>query len=91
MVCGDKLTFTVMEDVYFLTGLAFRGAPLPAEPVVLGDGQLVVLTRRYCSGEKFMSGSMVSIGVIEGLVHRCTTMMIMRVYGSLVTQWINGG
>jgi hypothetical protein len=33
----------------------------------------------------------VSIGLIDALAHRCIAMMIVRVYGSLATQWINGG
>jgi hypothetical protein len=57
IVRGEHLAFSVMEDVYFLTGLPFRGTLLPAEPVVPGDGQLVVLAQTYCSGENFMSGS----------------------------------
>jgi hypothetical protein len=91
MVWGEQLAFTVVEDVYFLTGLPFRGTPLPTEPVVPGDGQLVVLAQRYCSGENFMSGSMVSIGAMDALVHRCMAAMIVRVYGSLATQRISGG
>jgi hypothetical protein len=41
--------------------------------------------------EKFMSGFMVSIGVMDALVHHCVAMMVMIFYGSLVTQWISGG
>jgi hypothetical protein len=91
IVRGEQLAFTAVEDVYFLTGLPFRGTPLPAEPVLPGDGQLVVLAQRYCSGENFMSGSMVSIGAMDALVHRCMAAMVVRVYGSLATQRISGG
>jgi hypothetical protein len=80
-----------VEDVYFLIGLPFRGTPLPAKPVLPGDGQLVTLGWRYCSREKFMLGFVVSIGPMDALVHRCVTMMIVTVYGSLVTQWISSG
>jgi hypothetical protein len=38
-----------------------------------------------------MSSSMVSIGVIDSLVHHCVAVMVVRVYGSLTTQWISGG
>jgi hypothetical protein len=38
-----------------------------------------------------MSGSVVSIGAMDALVHRCVAAMIVRVYGSLTTQWISGG
>jgi hypothetical protein len=91
MVQGEKLAFTAVEDVYFLTGLPFRGTPLPTEPVVPGDGQLVTLGRRYCMRDDFMSGSVVSIGAMDALVHRCVAAMVVRVYGSLATQWISGG
>ena len=79
-----------MENVYFLNGLPFWGTPLLVKPIVPRDGQLVVLARRYCSGEIFMLGSMVSIGEMDDLVHRCMAAMIMRVYGSLSTQRISG-
>jgi hypothetical protein len=38
-----------------------------------------------------MSGSMVSIDVMDALVHRFVAVMVVRVYGSLVTQGISGG
>jgi hypothetical protein len=38
MVRGEHLAFIAVEDVYFLIGLPFRGTPLLAEPVLLGDG-----------------------------------------------------
>ena len=31
---GERVAFTVVEDVYFLTRLPFRGTPLPAVPVL---------------------------------------------------------
>jgi hypothetical protein len=91
IVRGEKLTFSVTEDVYFLTGLPFRGSPLPVDPLLPGDGQLVDLAQTYCTGEDFMSGSVVRIGVMDTLVHRCIAAMIVRVYGSLATQRISGG
>jgi hypothetical protein len=33
----------------------------------------------------------VSIASIDSLVHHCIAAMIVRVYGSLATQWISGG
>jgi hypothetical protein len=77
--------------VYFLTGVPFQGSTLPAEPVLLRDGQLADMARTYCTGEDFMYGSVVRIGAMDALVHRCITMMIVRVYGSLATQRISGG
>jgi hypothetical protein len=38
-----------------------------------------------------MSGSIVSIGAMDTLCHRFVAVMIVRVYGSLVTQRISGG
>jgi hypothetical protein len=38
-----------------------------------------------------MSGSIVSIGAMDALVHHCIATMIVRVYGSFATQRINGG
>jgi hypothetical protein len=38
-----------------------------------------------------MSGTIVSIRAMDALVHRCIAVMIVRVYGSLATQWISGG
>jgi hypothetical protein len=70
IVQGEQLTFSVIEDVYFLTGLPFRGSPLPVEPVLLGDGQLADLVWTYCTGQEFMSGLVVRI-VYEVLVRRC--------------------
>jgi hypothetical protein len=32
-----------------------------------------------------MSGSVVSIGAMDALLHRCVAAMIVRVYGSLAT------
>jgi hypothetical protein len=91
MVWGEQLAFIAVEDVYFLTGLPFRGMPLLAEPMLPGDGQLDTLGQRYCSRENFMSVSIVSIGDMDALVHRCVVTMIVRVYGSLATQQISGG
>jgi hypothetical protein len=91
IVQGEKLTFSMTEDVYFLTGLSFLGSALHIDPLFPWDGQLVNLARTYYSGEDFMSGSMVRIGVMDSLVHICIATMIIRVYGSLDTQWISGG
>ena len=38
-----------------------------------------------------MSGSVLSIGVMDAPVHRCVVEMIVRLYGSLTTQQISGG
>jgi hypothetical protein len=38
-----------------------------------------------------MSENVVSIGGMDALVHCCIAAMIVKVYGSLATQWISGG
>ena len=85
IVQGEKIAFTAVEDVYLLTGLPFQGMPLLAEPVLPRDVVLVTVGQRFCLGVNFMSGIVVSIGVMDALVHRCIVAMILRVYGSLAT------
>jgi hypothetical protein len=85
IVSGENLELSAEEDVYFLTGLPFRGTLLPAEPVVVGEGQLATLAQTYCSGEDFMSGLVVRIGAMDALVHCCMEVMVVRVYGLLTT------
>jgi hypothetical protein len=91
LVRGEQIPSTAMEDIYFLTGLPFRGTPLPVEPMLPRTIQLVEIGRRYYSGRDFMSGTVVSISVIDSLAHHCMAAMIVRIYGSLVTQRISGG
>jgi hypothetical protein len=91
MVRGEKIAFTAVEDIYFLTGLPFWGTPLPAELVLPEDVALVTVGWRFCSRENFMSGSIVSIRAVDALAHHCIIVMIVRVYGSLATQRISGG
>jgi hypothetical protein len=88
---GEQIAFNAVEDIYFLTGLPFRGTPLPADPVLSRDTQLHTVTERYCSGKRYMAGMAVSISGIDSLLHRCIATMIIRVYGSLVTHRISGG
>ena len=38
-----------------------------------------------------MLGSIMSIRAMDALAHHCIAAMIVRVYGSLATQWISGG
>jgi hypothetical protein len=91
IVRGKQLTFSTMEDVYFLMGLPFQGMALPTDPQFPGDVHLVDLAWRYCSGLNIMSGSVVRIEAMDDLLHQCITMMIVRIYRSLATQWISGG
>jgi hypothetical protein len=90
LVRGEQIPFTAVEDVYFLTRLPFRGTLLPVEPVLPRDTTLATIGTCFCSGPEFMSGTVVSISAIDSLVHRCIVVMIVHVYGSLVTQQISG-
>jgi hypothetical protein len=62
------------------------GTPLSVEPLLPGDVQLATLGRRYFSRENFISGFIMSIGAMDALVHHHVAAMIVRVYGSLMTQ-----
>jgi hypothetical protein len=91
LVRGEQITFTAVEDIYFLTGLPFRGTPLPADPVLPRDTPLQEVAERYCSGEHYMTGSSVRISGIDALLHRCVAAMIVRVYGTRAPHRISGG
>ena len=65
LVRGEQVSFTTVEDIYFLTGLPFWGTPLPAEPVLPRTTLLTDIGWRYCSGQNFMSGTVVSISAID--------------------------
>jgi hypothetical protein len=65
--------------------------PLPMEPVLPMTILLADIGQRYCSGRDFMSGTVVSIAVVDSLAHHCIAVMIVRVYGPLKTQQISGG
>jgi hypothetical protein len=56
LVRGEQIAFTAVEDVYFLTGLPFRGTPLPVVPVLSRETELRDVARRHCSGEDYMIG-----------------------------------
>jgi hypothetical protein len=77
LVRGEQIAFTAVEDVYFLTGLPFRGTPLSEVPVLPRDIDLCEVAERYCSGERYMTGSSVSISRIDVLLHRCVAAMIV--------------
>jgi hypothetical protein len=87
---GEQVAFTVVEDVYFLTGLPFRGTPLSAVPVLPRGIDLPEVAERYCSGEHYMTGSSVRISVIDVLLHHCVAAMIVRVYGTRAPHQISG-
>jgi hypothetical protein len=82
LVRGEQIAFTVVEDIYFLTGLPFRGTPLRAVPVLPSDTDLAEVVERYCSDGYYMTGSSVRIRAIDVLLHRCVAAMIVRVYGT---------
>jgi hypothetical protein len=43
LVRGEKIPFTAVEDIYFLTGLLFQETPLLAEPMLPRDTALVTI------------------------------------------------
>jgi hypothetical protein len=90
LVRGEQITFTAVEDVYFLTGLPFRGTPLPAVPMLPRDTDLRTVVDQYCSGD-YMTGTSVRISGIDVLLHRCVAAMIVQVYGSPAPHRISGG
>jgi hypothetical protein len=69
IVQGEQFPFTAVEDVYFLTGLPFRGMPLLVEPVLPRDTPLATMGQRYCSGPNYMSDTVLSIGAMDALEH----------------------
>jgi hypothetical protein len=49
------------------------------------------MVARHCTGSNPMSGSVIRIEAIDDLLTECITAMVVRIYGSLGTQWITGG
>jgi hypothetical protein len=91
LVRGERVSFTVEEDVYFLTGLPFQGTPMLAAPVLPREGDLAEVAGRFCSGAHYMTRSAMRINALDFLLHRCVAAMIVRVYGSTVPHRISGG
>jgi len=91
IVQGEQIPFTAVEDMYFLTGLPFRGTPLPTKPVLPRDTSLATVGQRYYSGHNYMSKIVVSIRAMDALAHHFIATMIVRVYGSLAMKWISSG
>jgi hypothetical protein len=90
-VRGERVDFTAMEDVYFLTGLPFRGTPMLGAPMMPRETDLAQYAGRFCSREDYMTGSAVRINALDVLLHRCVASMIVRIYGSTVPHRISGG
>jgi hypothetical protein len=90
-VRGERVEFTAEVDVYFLTGLPFRGTPMLTAPVMPRETDLAGFARRFCSGVHFMTGSAVRINALDVLLHRCVASMIVRIYGSTAPHRISGG
>jgi hypothetical protein len=91
IVRGEKLTFSATEDVYFLTGLPFRGMALVVDPHLLGEDQVETMVARHCTGPNPMSGLVICIEAIDDLLTECIATMVVRIYRSLGTQRITGG
>jgi hypothetical protein len=90
-VRGERVDFTAEEDIYFLTGLPFRGTLMLVVPVMPRETDLAGFARRFCSGARFMTGSAVRISALDVLLHRCVASMIVRIYGSTTPHRISGG
>jgi hypothetical protein len=91
LVRGERVEFTAEVDVYFLTGLPFRGTPMLTTPVMPRETNLAGFARRFCSGRHFMTGSAVRINALDVLLHRCVASMIVRIYGSTAPHRMSGG
>jgi hypothetical protein len=91
VVRGEQLTFSATENIYFLTGLPFWGRELVVDPHIPGEDRVETITVRHCSGLNPMSGLVVWIEALDDLLTECIETMVVRIYGSLGTQWITGG
>jgi hypothetical protein len=90
-VRGERVHFTAEEDIYFLTGLPFRGTSMLSAPVMPRETDLAGFARRFFSGGHYMTGSTVRINALDVLLHRCVASMIVRIYGSTAPHQISGG
>jgi hypothetical protein len=90
-VRGERVEFTAEEDIYFLTGLPFRGTSMLVAPVMPREMDLAGFARRFFSGARYMTGSAVRINALDVLLHRCVASMIVRIYGSTTPHRISGG
>jgi hypothetical protein len=85
------MALSSMEDVYFLTGLPFRGIALSVDPQLSGNERLVNLVHRHWLGPNPMLGSIICIEVIDELLTHYISAMVVRIFRSLVTQRITRG
>jgi hypothetical protein len=90
-VRGERVDFTIMEDVYFLTGLPFRGTPMLTSPTMARGMDLEEYAGQFCPGGDYMTGSAVRINALGVLLHRCVASMVVRIYGSTAPHRISGG
>jgi hypothetical protein len=91
MVSGEKITFSVTEDMYFLMGIPFRGRALAVDLHLPWEDQLETMVARHCSILNLMSGSVIRIEATDEFLTECITTIVMRIYRSLGTQQITGG
>jgi hypothetical protein len=83
-VRGERVEFTAEEDIYFLTGLPFRGTPMLVAPVMPRETDLAGFARRFCSGARFMTGSAVRISALDVLLAS------LRCIDDSADLWIHG-
>jgi hypothetical protein len=83
--------FSTTEDMYFLTGLPFRGREVVMDPHIPGEDRVETMAAQNFLGPNPMSGSIVWIEAIDELLIECIATMVVRIYGSLGTQPITCG
>jgi hypothetical protein len=91
IVREEHLTFSAIDDVYFLTGLPFCGMAPLIDPQLAREDRVGDLEARHCTGLNPMSGSVIHIEAIDDLLMESIEYMVVKIYGSLGTQWITGG
>jgi hypothetical protein len=64
---------------------------LPIDPQLSGEDRVGDLVAHHCTGPNPMLGLVIRIETIDDLLTECIATMVVRIYGSLGTQWITGG
>jgi hypothetical protein len=72
-------------------GLPFYGMALSIDPQLLGYEKVGDLEARCYIRLNPILGSVIQIEAIDDLLMECIIAMLVRIYGSLGTQWITRG
>jgi hypothetical protein len=78
----QKMIFSTVKDVYFLTVLPFCRMALPMDPWLPGDERVGDLVACHCMGPCMMLSSFIWIEVIEDLLTEFIIAMVVRIYRS---------